>query len=326
MLDINHRKPTRTVSIVIAILLVTLVFISNKIYSDIRGEFAKRPTSLPPEPAAVVNYLKEDLSNIRALSSTICTPGMTITVDLSQLGATPTFFEAIDLALANAGMTGFTSKDFLEPQPDSISTMAYPQTFASNMYYYPNNIHIDANVTNIHFALTTILNNDAQPPGEFKCTDLFSGGTQLCEVLSSCGMTYDNKVRIGGCLVTTNNPDLVSSIKTALNPNMVVETLTYVIPRRNVYFVNPYFGSDYSVYTQLANHDHGNVIGCSDPSLDTTTVCGSGGTKNLTNIPHYELDSLSASPSIASVTAVALSKVPRQEYILAFKIEKCPTS
>ena len=44
MLYINHKKSAKTALASIVILLITLVLISNKIYSDIRGEFAKRPT------------------------------------------------------------------------------------------------------------------------------------------------------------------------------------------------------------------------------------------------------------------------------------------
>lgn len=323
MLYTNHKKSAKTALVSFCILLITLVLISNKIYSDIRGEFAKRPTALPPEPAAVVDYLKEDFSNLRAESSKECFPGKVIRADLRQLGATPTFFEAIDLALRNAGLSGFTSRDFLPLQPDSVSSST-ETTYDSNLYYACNGtgttkILIDQFSTTINLALTP---SSSQP--DLTCSSIYGVSGGICTVLSNCGSSV-NGVWVGGCLATSNDPSNLQNISGSLNPNIIIETLTGCIPRRNPYFSNPAVGSSSGNYTLLSNkvNPTGNVIGCSNPTLSNGACASADSTPiNGTN----SLFSINSILTSASTATTALIKVPRQQYILAFKILTCPSS
>jgi len=322
MLYINHKKSAKTALASIVILLITLVLISNKIYSDIRGEFAKRPTGLPPEPAAVVDYLKEDYSNYRAKSSTLCFPGKIISVNLSQLGAKPTFFEAINQALNNAGMGGFTSSDFLGPAPDGVVTPGFfpsansvqPGSDSGNMYYSTNNIEIYPAGSQINFQLTYSKSqfSCANPPGAFT--------TSLCQVLSACGAELNisglSNYKISGCLITSQsirNLDNISSSTSELN---TIEVLIKNIPRRQPYFVNPAVGTE-THYALLANTSGSIYIGCNGDS-NFSTACGITGGGALDQNKHVLL------PILNSTGSMYESKAARSDYRLAFKINTCP--
>lgn len=284
--------------------IFTLIFIINNAYADIRGEFAKRPAALPPEPAAVVQYLMEDVGNARAQASTICFRGKTISVNLADLGATPTFFQAIDKALDNAGMGAFTSRDFLDEQPDSIISNGGPVT--SRLYYSTDNIQFDNNATSVGFQRVD--------------STLTACTTNQCLVLSNCGFNYDFGTikRIGGCLATSSASGNLSGISDKIGAEVVLDTLVSYIPRSNIYFANPAASSSPDYFLAAETSGTKAQIGCSDPGFNVggSNICGSS--SGIAN-SIYDIDYVPSGER-------KLQKPARQIYILAFRINKCPTS
>ena len=178
-------------------------------------------------------------------------------------------------------------------------------------------MQIDPNRTSINFQ--RVYNNIVAD-----CNSGVPFNQNQCQVTSACGFQLQSpgvNVKIGGCLATSQNPSLLTSVSTGISDTVILDVLTNYIPRMNGYFLNPAVSSNQD-YFLIASTSQGSKLGCPSTALNSPSATAQcKGTASAIDSAIFPVDVLA---SADSTLQVKLSKPPRQDYVLSFIINKCP--